>query len=134
MKKLIILATAALSITACSNSVPSDSVTVVEPDRVFTSKKEAKEVATCIENKWSAWVNKFEDWGEIETESLSDAYNIAALKYGPEAYDGAPLETTTKNYSVEVNNIDNGSETKLYQSYSINLGSNPFFSAVDKCQ
>jgi len=129
------MASTALVISACSNAIPSDSEAVVaEPDRVFNSAKSSKVVAACIEEKWEAWVNKFENWGVIQTNTINEVYNISALKYGPEAYDGAPLKPTTKNYSADVSHSEAGSETKLYQYFSLNIGTNPFFSIVDKCQ
>lgn len=129
------MATTALVITACSNAVPSDSETIVlEPDRVFNSDKTAEVVSACIEDKWGAWINRFEDWGVIQTDTINGVYNISALKYGIEAYDGAPLRPSTKNYSADVSSSATGSETKLYQYFSLNLGTNPFFAIVDQCQ
>lgn len=135
MKKLIILATSVLTLAACSTAVPTDTETiVVEPDRVFTSTKDATQVATCIQDRWATWVDKFEDWGIVKSEVVTDGFAISALKYGTDAYDGAPKKVSTKNYEAIVTNTEQGSESKLYQHFSINLGANPFFSSVDKCQ
>ena len=99
-----------------------------EPDQIYSSKKVAKEVSICIENKWTRWVNKFENWGVVKSIETADGYSVSGIKYGTD------LKLVTINYLADIENISSGSETKLYQYLSLNLGKNPFFEAVDECQ
>ncbi len=132
MKKLIIATVAVLSISACS--VSPDEMRANEPDQVFSSLKDAREVSICIANKWEAWVNKFNDWGVVKSTEKTDGYSVSALKYGPNPDDGTARKPMTINYLADVENKNTGSETRLYQYLSLNLGGNPFFAAVAACQ
>jgi hypothetical protein len=105
-----------------------------EPDQVFSSQKDAKEVTNCVVNKWEAWVNRFDDWGVVKSTETTDGYSVSALKYGPDPDNGTSIKPTTINYLADVENKGSGSETRLYQYLSLNLGNNPFFAAVAECQ
>ncbi len=132
MKELIIATIAVLSISACSTT--PDEMRASEPDQVFSSHKDAREVSSCVANKWAAWVNKFNDWGVVKSTETTDGYSVSALKYGPDPDNGTAIKPTAINYLADVENKSTGSETRLYQYLSLNLGDNPFFAAVAACQ
>ncbi|MFT6926245.1 MAG: hypothetical protein ACJAZP_001855 [Psychromonas sp.] len=132
MKKLIILTVAVLSMSACSTS--PNKIRTAGPNQVFSSQKDAKEVSICVENKWSAWVNRFDDWGVVKSAEIVNGYSVSALSYGTDPEDGSGKKPTTVNYLVDVENKDSGSVTKLYQYLSFTFGDNPFVSAVTECQ
>lgn len=132
MKKLIILTVAVLSISACSTT-PNE-IRSAGPEQVFSSQKDAKEVSSCVANKWAAWVNKFDDWGVVKSAETADGYAVSALRYGTDPDDGSAKKPSTLNYLADVENEGLGSVTKLYQHLSFNLGDNPFFAAVAECQ
>lgn len=132
MKKLIILTVAVLSISACSTS--PNQIRSAGVDQVFSSERGAQEVSICVADKWTAWVNKFDDWGIVKSAKTADGYSISALSYGPDPEDGSAKKPSTVNYLADVENKDAGSVTKLYQHLSFNLGDNPFFDAVEQCQ
>ncbi len=104
------------------------------PSQVFSSQQDAKQVASCVADKWDSWVNRFSDWGVVKLEETEQGYSISALKYGPDPDDGSGPKPTTINYLADVENESSGSVTKLYQFMSLNLGKNPFFTAVEECQ
>lgn len=132
MKKLIILTVAVLSISACSTS--PNKIRASGPDQVFSSEKDAKDVSSCVENKWSAWVNKFGDWGVVNSAEIATGYSVSAQSYGTDPEDGSGQKPTTVNYLADIENEGSGSVTKFYQYFSFNLGDNPFFAAVAECQ
>lgn len=132
MKKFIILTVAVLSISACSTS--PNKIRSAGADQVFSSEKDAKEVSNCVANKWTAWVNKFDDWGVVTSAEIADGYSVSAQSYGTDPKDGSPKKPSTLNYLADVENEGSGSVTKLYQHLSFNLGDNPFFAAVEQCQ
>ncbi|ABM02956.1 hypothetical protein Ping_1118 [Psychromonas ingrahamii 37] len=132
MKKLIILTVAVLSISACS--VGPNQIRSAGVDQVFSSQKDAKDVASCVKNKWSAWVNKFDDWGVVNSVEIADGYSVSAQSYGTDPEDGSGKKPNTVNYLADIENKDSGSVTKLYQYFSLNLGDNPFVAAAAECQ
>lgn len=132
MKKLIIFTAAVLSISACSTT-PNE-MRSKETNQVFSSQKDSKEVSSCVADKWSSWVNKFEDWGVVELTETDDGYSVSALKYGPDLDDGSKKKPVTLNYLADIENENSGSVTKLYQYLSLNFGGNPFLAAVEECQ
>gem|GEM_PF-1319153 len=132
MKKLIILTVAVLSISACS--ISPNQIRSAGPDQVFSSEKDAKDVSSCVANKWTAWVNRFNDWGVVKSAEIADGYSVSAQRYGTDPDDGSGKKPSTLNYLADVKNEGLGSVTKLYQHMSFNLGDNPFFAAVAECQ
>jgi uncharacterized ubiquitin-like protein YukD len=132
VKKLIILTVAVLSISACSTT-PNE-IRATGPDQVFSSEKDAKDVSSCVADKWVAWINKFEDWGVVESVEIADGYAVTAQRYGPDPDDGSARKPASLNYLADVENQDSGSVTKLYQHLSFNFGENPFFVSVAECQ
>lgn len=132
MKKLMILAVAVFSISACSTT-PND-IRSAGVDQVFSSQKDGKEVSSCVADKWTAWVNKFDDWGVVRTAETADGYSVSALSYGTDPEDGSAKKPSTLNYLADVENEGLGSVTKLYQHLSLNFGDNPFVAAVAECQ
>lgn len=132
MKKFIILTAAVLSISACSTT-PNE-MRLNQPDQVFSSEKNAQEVSSCIADNWRSWVNRFEDWGVVNSIETPDGYSISALKYGPDPDTGTKIMPTTINYLADVENESAGSVTQIYQYLSLNLGDNPFVAAAKKCQ
>ncbi|PKH02967.1 hypothetical protein CXF72_08885 [Psychromonas sp. MB-3u-54] len=132
MKKSIILTVAVLSISACSTS--PDQIRSAGVDQVFSSQKDAKDVAVCVEKKWSTWVNKFDDWGVVRLAETADGYSISALSYGIDPEDGSGKQPSTVNYLADIDNKDSGSITKLYQYSPFNFGDNPFVTATAECQ
>lgn len=132
MKKLIIFTAAVLSISACSTT--PDKMRSKEPNQVFSSQKDAQEVANCVAGKWESWVNKFGDWGVVKLTETDNGYSISALKYGPDPDDGSRIKPVTINYLADVGNEGSGSVTKLYQYLSLDFGDNPFVAAIEECQ
>lgn len=123
MKKLAILAAAALSISACS----SDGMRSSEPDQLYNSQKEAKEVSICIANNWA-------DKAEVDSKETEKGYSVSARMEGE------------LRYLAKVETKSVGSVTKLYKFSSVPLsgavtklmststGANSFFAAVAECQ
>jgi hypothetical protein len=132
VKKLIILTVAVFSISACS--IGPNKIRSAGPTQIFSSEKDTKDVSSCVVDKWSAWVNKFNDWGVVSSAEIADGYSVSAQSYGTDPEDGFGKKATTLNYLIEVENKDSGSVTKLYQSLSFNLEDNPFLVAVAQCQ
>lgn len=132
MKKLIIVAVAVFSISACGTS--PNKIRSAGVDQVFSSQKDAQEVSSCVTNKWTAWVNKFDDWGVVKSAEIANGYSVSALSYGTSPEDGSAKKPSTLNYLADVENEDQGSVTKLYQYLSLNFGDNPFVAAVAECQ
>lgn len=134
MKK-IILTVAALTLSACSTT--PDEMRAEEPAQVYSSEKSAQEVSVCIEESWNQWVNKFADWGVIKSIEITNGYSISAQKYGPVQDDGSATKLASINYfvDIETDSTENAtSVSKIYQYMSLNLGKNPFFEAVERCQ
>lgn len=123
MKKLLILATAVLTMSGCS----TDGMRSSEPDQLYNSQKEAKEVSICIANKWA-------DKAEVNSKETVKGYSVSALESGELRYLA----------NVETKSV--GSVSKLYKFSSVPLsgavtkllststGANSFFAAVAECQ
>jgi len=109
----LIVSALALFLVGCSTS--PNNMRKSGPDEVHTSFKDAKQVALCVGSSW-------EGLAVVSSREIENGYSVTGLLRG------------RLHYLADINNHENGSQTKLYKFMSVSVGRDAFFGWASKCQ
>ena len=85
------------------------------PDEVHTSFKSPKEIFLCFAPEWEEYV-------VVNARETKSGYSVTGIM-------GTELK-----YMADIDQVDQGSKTKLYTFKVIEIGRDPLLGAVTKCQ